>query len=272
LAYTDWLKASSRFNRLAGSSRELESTLHVSSVYLAGGTPLGAIFLSYRRSDAAGEAGRLSDDLIARFGQAAVFMDVDAIKPGLDFRVQIWQNVGACSVLLALIGPSWLECESTLGSRRIDSTSDYVRLEISAALQRGIPVVPVLVRAARMPKADMLPNDLRDLAYRHSVELTHARWKSDVQLLMDALAGHVQGGRDRTTTHDRAGQTAGIPIDEAAVHRVTHELACYIGPIAEVVVKRAARQCSTLPELCAKVSQEIEAGPDRVSFLATCHR
>jgi hypothetical protein len=193
-------------------------------------------------------------------------MDVDAIKPGLDFRVQIWQNVGACSVLLALVGPSWLECESTLGSRRIDSPGDYVRLEISAALQRCIPVVPVLVRGARMPKADMLPIDVRDLAYRHSVELTHARWKSDVQLLMDALAGHVQGGRDRAT------QETHIPIDEAAVHRVIHELACYIGPIAEVVVKRAARHCSTLPELCARVSQEIEAGPDRVSFLASCHR
>ena len=243
-----------------------------SRVYLAGGITLGAIFLSYRRSDSAGEAGRLSDDLIARFGHAAVFMDVDAIKPGLDFRVQIWQNVGACSVLLALIGPSWLECESTLGSRRIDSTSDYVRLEISAALQRGIPVVPVLVRAARMPKADVLPNELRDLAYRHSVELSHARWKSDVQLLLDALAGHVQGTGARTVTPGYTAHAAGLPIDELAIHRVSHELACFIGPIADVVVKRAARHCSTLPELCTQVSQEIEEGPDRARFLATCRR
>ena len=214
----------------------------------------------------------MSDDLIARFGKAAVFMDVDAIQPGLDFRVQIWQNVGACSVLLALIGPSWLECESTLGSRRIDSTSDYVRLEISAALQRGIPVVPVLVRGARMPKADTLPDELRDLAYRHSVELSHARWKSDVQLFMDAMASHVQGSQTRPLTPDPAAHPSGLAVDEPAIQRVSHELACFIGPIADVVVKRAARRCSTFPELCTLVSEEIEAGPERARFLATCRR
>lgn len=237
--------------------------------------PLGAIFLSYRRSDAAGEAGRLSDDLTARFGKAAVFMDVDTIQPGLDFRVQIAQNVGACNVLLALIGPTWLECEGTSGVRRIDLAGDYVRLEIATALQREIPVIPVLVRGARMPKADTLPDDLRDLAWRHSVELSHARWRSDVQLLLDALALYVRADESAKAGHEPATQTAvlvGLTVDELAIHRVSHELACFIGPIAEVVVKRAARRCATLPELCALVADEIEEGPDRNRFLAACRR
>ena len=41
-----------------------------------------AIFISYRRSDAEGEAGRLCDDLAHEFGSDSVFMDVDAIQPG----------------------------------------------------------------------------------------------------------------------------------------------------------------------------------------------
>ena len=206
----------------------------------------------------------MSDELAARFGSAAVFMDVDGIEPGRDFRLAISKNVGACGVLLALIGPTWLECEGASGVRRLDSAADYVRLEIASALQREIPVVPVLVRGARMPKADALPEEIRELAYRHSVELTHARWKSDAQVLMDALAGHIVGTGATVHSKDAAA------VDGKALERVSHELACYIGPIAEVVVKRAARHCDSLPELCKQVAQEIEGGADRERFLASC--
>jgi hypothetical protein len=252
------------------------------SVYLFRfrGTALGSIFISYRRSDSAGESGRLSDDLIARFGAGHVFMDVDAIEPGKDFRKAIRDNVSGCSLLLAMIGPEWLGTTTTTGTPRLESENDYVRLEIATALTRDIPVVPVLVRGARMPKADQLPEDIRELAYRNSVELTHARWRSDAQVLLQALAPYVE-----TRATSAAAETVEPLIapptqppapspafDAAIVTRVTHELACHIGPIAEVVVKRAAKRCSSLPDLCELVAQEIESGTDRARFLAACRK
>ena len=241
---------------------------------------MGSIFISYRRSDAAGESGRLSDDLIARFGTSHIFMDVDAIQPGIDFRKAIRENVGKCRVLLAVMGPDWLEARGKDGSRRLDNENDYVRLEIATALGREVPVVPVLVRGARMPKADQLPEDLRELAYRNSVELTHARWKSDVQVLGLALEPYLATDSNLTAPVVNApvpkevtpSAAAPAAFDAAAVSRVTHELACYIGPIAEVVVKRAARRCDSLPDLCNLVAQEIEASRDRARFLASCSR
>lgn len=236
---------------------------------------MGAIFISYRRSDSAGESGRLSDDLIARFGTSHIFMDVDAIQPGVDFRKAIRENVGKCRVLLAVMGPDWLEARGKDGARRLDNENDYVRLEIATALGREVPVVPVLVRGARMPKADQLPEELRELAYRNSVELTHARWKSDVKVLGHALEPYlvkesaIKAPAPKEATPLGAASPA---FDAAAVSRVTHELACYIGPIAEVVVKRAARRCESLPDLCNLVAQEIEASRDRARFLASCSR
>lgn len=260
------------------------------SVYLlvCGSIALGAIFISYRRSDSAGESGRLSDDLIARFGPDSVFMDVDAIQPGRDFRKAIRENVGGCSVLLAVIGSEWLEAKSTGGVRRLDNESDYVRLEIATALARDIPVVPVLVRGARMPKADQLPEDIRELAYRNSVELTHARWKSDVQVLGQALSPYLTSEKAQAAPMPEQAPppfAEAIPVqqpaspsassvlaafDSADIARVGRELANYIGPIAEVVVKRAAKRCASLPDLCNLVSQEIDSNTDRTRFLASC--
>ncbi len=150
---------------------------------------MGAIFISYRRDDTEGQAGRLYEDLVERFGKQAVFFDVSAIEPGQDFRKAIDANVARCSVLLAMIGPRWLDANG--GARRIDDAGDLVRLEIAAALQRNVPVVPVLVQGAKMPAAAQLPADIADLAWRNAVELSHARWPSDVQVLSQALAVHL---------------------------------------------------------------------------------
>lgn len=160
-----------------------------------------AIFISYRREDAEGQAGRLFDDLISHFGEDTVFMDVAGIEPGRDFRRVIDEHVASCGVLLAIIGKSWVDATDEAGQRRLDDPLDFVRLETASALKRDIPVVPVLVHGARMPRADQLPTDLTELAYRNGVELTHARWDSDVQVLIKALSPHVaslQQGSDGT--------------------------------------------------------------------------
>jgi hypothetical protein len=91
-----------------------------------------------------------------------------------------------------MIGKNWLNAKDQSGRRRLDDPMDFVRLETASAMKREIPVVPVLVQGASMPRADQLPPDLADLAYRNAVELTHARWDSDVQVLINALRPHVQ--------------------------------------------------------------------------------
>jgi hypothetical protein len=166
-----------------------------------------AIFISYRRSDSEGESGRLSDVLSHRFSEQAVFMDVDAIRPGRDFRVAIEESIQGCAVLLVVIGPEWLEARSTAGGkRRLDELNDYVRLEIAAALVRDIPVIPVLIRGAKMPTAEQLPQEISELAYRNGVELTHSRWKSDLQVLVHARIWRSRrgaGGRCRRRVWQR---------------------------------------------------------------------
>lgn len=173
-----------------------------------------AIFISYRRDDTEGEAGRLFDDLTRAFGSDAVFMDVAGIDPGTDFRKAIDDNVSCCGVLLAVIGPTWATITGEDGQRRLDNENDYVRLEIASALKRNIAVIPVLVHDAHMPHSPQLPDNLKDLAYRNSVEITHARWNSDVQLLIKALTQYVHStaATEADTVH------ATVPVQLPAPH------------------------------------------------------
>jgi hypothetical protein len=150
-----------------------------------------AIFISYRRNDSEGEAGRLFGDLVEQFGEDSVFMDVTTIEAGRDFRKVIDESVATCGALLAIIGKNWVDAKDDTGRRRLDDPTDFVRLETASALRRDIPVIPVIVRGATMPHPDQLPDDLKDLAYRNFVELTHARWTSDIQLLIAALRKHL---------------------------------------------------------------------------------
>jgi hypothetical protein len=145
------------------------------------------IFISYRREDSQGEAGRLSDSLAKIFGDSKVFLDVEGIRAGQDFRQEIETKVASCSALLALIGPHWLDSTAASGQRRLDDPHDFVRLEISSALKRGIPVVPVLVRQAQMVTSEQLPPDLSVLAFRQAAELRYNRWDADVAALAASL-------------------------------------------------------------------------------------
>jgi len=167
------------------------------------------IFISYRRDDTEGQAGRLFEHLREVFGADNVFMDVATLEPGVDFRRAIEKSTASCGVLLALIGRNWLTLVDSQGQRRLDDPSDFVRLETAAALKRDIPVVPVLVQGAPMPRADQLPADLQDLAFRNSVELTHARWDSDVELLSEGLRKLL--ARDAGPEDDAAVAPIGVP-------------------------------------------------------------
>ncbi len=127
------------------------------------------IFISYRRMDSLTITGRIHDHLVTAFSEANVFKDVDDIPLGADFRRTLEGEVSACDVLLAVIGPTWLEASDEQNRRRIDDPDDFVRIEVAAGLRReDVLVIPVLVRNATMPGSAELPADLRDLAYRNA--------------------------------------------------------------------------------------------------------
>jgi ketosteroid isomerase-like protein len=128
------------------------------------------IAISYRREDSLPIAGRLYDRLSAEFGKKEVFMDFDSIPYGMDFRTHIRQTLARADVVVAVIGPSWAGPQSS-SKRRIDDPKDFVRLEIAVTLERGIPLIPVLVNDTQMPAADALPMEIEALAFRNGIEL-----------------------------------------------------------------------------------------------------
>jgi hypothetical protein len=137
--------------------------------------PMGPkIAISYRRSDSQDITGRIFDRLSQHFGKDSVFRDIDNILPGIDFRVQISEALRATDVLLVVIGPKWFGHAEGEGAR-IDNAADPVRIEVETALQRDIPVIPVLVGTMTMPTTAQLPDSLKDFAYRHAVTIDGGR-------------------------------------------------------------------------------------------------
>lgn len=147
---------------------------------------MSQFFLSYRRDDSAGFAGRLADRLEAAFGAGSVFRDVDDIRPGEDFQSAIHDHLKAVDAVLVMIGPRWLDARSDKG-RRLDDTADFVRLEIATALDSGKPVIPILVGGALMPGEADLPAPLVGLARRQAVVLSDGGWQGDVARLIASL-------------------------------------------------------------------------------------
>jgi hypothetical protein len=148
---------------------------------------MAGIFINYRRDDVPGVAGRLFDYLALKFPRRSLFMDVDAMKPGIDFAKQLDTQISQCQALLAVIGPHWLNAKDKAGARRLDAEKDYVRIELASALKRAIPVIPILVDGATMPREDTLSDDLKPLARRHALELRHTRFNADADAIMRAL-------------------------------------------------------------------------------------
>ena len=145
------------------------------------------IFISYRREDTAGHAGRIFDRLQETFGRDKIFMDVAAIEPGVDFVEAIDRAVGSCDVLLVIIGKQWLSCHDAAGKNRLDDPKDFIRLETAAALRRNIRVIPVLVQGATMPGEDELPDDLKKLARRQATEISDSHWDASFEQLIETL-------------------------------------------------------------------------------------
>jgi hypothetical protein len=145
----------------------------------------GSIFICYRREDSADVTGRIYDRLVDHFGPEHVFMDVEAIRLGYDFRSEIDQTIKVCSIVIIVIGDEWLA--QVDGKRRIDDENDRVRIEIETALRREIPIIPVLTRGASHPTKAMLPASLEALAYRHGTSIRHEHFRGDVDSLISQM-------------------------------------------------------------------------------------
>jgi Tol biopolymer transport system component len=153
---------------------------------------LPGIFISYRRSDTPDAVGRIYDRLIADFGKARVFKDVDSIPLGQDFRGHLNEIVGGCAAVLAIIGPRWTDIRNEAGQRRLEDPDDFVRIELEAALSRSVPVVPVMVGHAPMPGTSQLPSTLSSLAFRQSIEVRpDPDFHNDATRLVSALRAIV---------------------------------------------------------------------------------
>ncbi len=148
---------------------------------------MSGVFISYRREDSSGYAGRLFDILSVHFGKENTYMDLDTIKGGDNFAAVIEEKIGQCDALLAVIGERWLTCTGENGSRRLDMEHDYVRLEIAKALERGVRVIPVLVGGAKLPHQLDLPEDLRPFALHQAMDLRDTHFHTDADQLMDVL-------------------------------------------------------------------------------------
>lgn len=172
---------------------------------------MSGIFISYRRDDQAGFAGRLADALASTFGADNVFRDIEDIHPGEDFVAALDQQLATVDVMLVMIGPAWL-ASSRNGMRRLDEADDFVRREIEAGLKSGKAVLPVLVGGAAMPDEKELPPTIAGLARRQALILSDTGWASDVARLVQALKPFLPATRQRTPTFLRIWRVAALVL------------------------------------------------------------
>jgi hypothetical protein len=145
------------------------------------------VFISYRRDDAGADAGRIFDHLKEIISENQIFIDVDSIGAGTNFHDAIRKALADCDVLLAVIGRRWTTATDPDGVRRLDRADDFVRLELTTALELKTRIIPVLVQGASMPSKDDLPEALLSLASCNALEIRHPRFASDMNHLVTAL-------------------------------------------------------------------------------------
>lgn len=177
------------------------------------------IYVSYRRSDSLGFAGRISDRLAAHFGTENIFTDTDSIPPGADFRQTLNAEIGRCDVMLALMGHDWVSSVDSEGRRRVDNPGDFIRAELETALAQSLPIVPVIVDGAGMPPANSLPESIQPIAYRNAAAIRQdPDFHRDVDRLIEGIESLVQRSPSRQERDIilRSSESTVVPnIDEA---------------------------------------------------------
>jgi hypothetical protein len=146
------------------------------------------VFISYRREDSKWPARQIYEVFLKHLPCEQIFIDIDSIPPGADFVKILEDQVAQCEIVLALIGPHWIEIiDPKTGRRRLDNPKDFVRIEIRSALSNGIQVVPVLLDDTPMPHADQLPEDIKILAEKRAEFVGYRSFEGDVERLIRRL-------------------------------------------------------------------------------------
>lgn len=151
------------------------------------------IFINYRRDDTRGESGRLMDTLTAYFGDGRIFRDIEGIEGGANFEEVLSSTVGSANALIVLIGPNWLTATDDNGQRRLDDPHDWVTQEIASALEKKLPVFPVLVEDTPLPRGEDLPDALKPLTRLNAISISDKRWDFDVTRLAKIVALDIPG-------------------------------------------------------------------------------
>jgi TIR domain/Bacterial extracellular solute-binding protein, family 7 len=167
----------------------------------------GKIFVNYRRDDERAVAARVRDRLASAFGAANVFMDVDNLMAGQRFDKELEKALAGTDVFLAIIGIRWMEL---LAERSASGERDYVREEIAGALSRSIIVIPVLIERVALPRADALPEDIRDLVLHQKHVVTHDHFGRDMSDLVEAIRFARKSGTSTVPPPSMRATSAGL--------------------------------------------------------------
>lgn len=151
------------------------------------------IFISYRREDSADVTGRIYDFMLKEFDKKSLFKDVDSIPLGVDFKEYITKMVSQCQILLVVIGKQWLSVTDKNGNPRLWNPFDFVFIEIAAALERDIPIIPLLVQNVEMPREENLPVALKKLSYRNAALVRpDPDFHTDMERLVRGIKKHFE--------------------------------------------------------------------------------
>ena len=148
----------------------------------------GRIFISYRRVDSQYATDQIYDQLVRHFGVGCVFMDIDTIPLGVNFREYIDQQVSTSDIVLAVIGDHWLSATDPDGNPRLDNPNDFVRLEIEAALKQDIKLIPLFIGGVQALPASRLPESMRELPMLNATRIRRSTdFIPDIERLVRAL-------------------------------------------------------------------------------------
>jgi TIR domain len=164
----------------------------------AGKASAPRLFVSYRIGDSVYATAAIADRLSDAFGPGNVFRDRDSLALGAVYPAKIRRALERCDIVLAVVGPSWLEIRDEAGHRCLDNAQDWVRTELRMAFERDIPVVPVLLDDTPVPDPARLPDDIRVLSLCTYWQVRHQSFESDLRGLADGLTrAGVLPQRDR---------------------------------------------------------------------------